>query len=161
MQSEKKAKQKPVQQPIDSRMSIGGHPVHPTLIHFPVALLLAAVLSDAAFLYTEDPFWARGSIWLIGLGALGGWVAGAVGLIDLVTVRDIRRLITGWNHAILAVVMLSVASFNWMIRLDDMVGFIKPWGIYLSFLTALMILLASLAGGQLVYEHGVGVSIDT
>lgn len=155
------AKKQSVQQPIDSRMAIAGHPIHPTLIHFPVALLLAAVLSDGAFFYTHDPFWARGSVWLIGLGVAGGWVAGTVGLIDLLTVKRIRLLITAWNHAILAVVMLSIASFNWMIRIEDAQGFIYPWGIYLSLLTAVMILLASLAGGQLVYEHGVGVSVDT
>lgn len=155
------AKEKEAPQPIDSRMAIGGHPIHPTLVHFPVALLLAAVLSDGAFIYTGDPFWARGSIWLIGLGVVGGSVAGAVGFVDLLTVKRIRRLITAWNHSILAVMMLSVASLNWLIRFDDAQVFIKPWGIYLSLLTAFMILLASLQGGQLVYEHGVGVSVDS
>jgi uncharacterized membrane protein len=146
--------------PIESRISFHGHPIHPTLVHFPVALLLSAVLSDAAFIYTGDYFWARGSIWLIGIGALGGWVAGLVGLIELLLTRPIRHLITGWNHGILAVMMLSLASFNWMIRLEDIVLLLNPWGLYMSLLTAAMILVTSVHGGHLVYEHAVGVNVD-
>lgn len=145
---------------IESRMSIAGHPIHPTLIHFPVAMLLAATATDAAHIFTGDYFWARGSIWLVGIGALGGWFAGLVGLIDLLTVRDIRRLITAWNHAILAVVMLSVATFNWMLRLDNPALHLYPLGFSMSLLTTVMILLTSMQGGQLVYEHGVGVDIE-
>lgn len=145
---------------IVSRMSIKGHPIHPALIHFPVALLLAATATDGAYIYTGDFFWARASLWLIGVGALGGWVAGSVGLIDLVAERAIRRLITGWNHAILAVLLLSLATFNWTLRVDEPALLLQPWGIYLSLLTAFMILVTSVQGGQLVYEYGVGVSVD-
>ncbi|BBI51790.1 hypothetical protein HORIV_42110 [Vreelandella olivaria] len=39
----------------------------------------------------------------------------------------IRRLITGWSHAIVAVVMLSLASLNWLLRFNDPSA-ILPWG---------------------------------
>lgn len=145
---------------IRSRISIAGHPVHPTMVHFPIALLLAGFASDAAYFFTTDFFWARASLWLIGVGALGGWVAGSVGLLELIISHPLRYLITAWNHAILAVVMLSLATFNWMIRYEHATELILPWGIYLSLLTSALILLTSLLGGQLVYEHGVGVNVD-
>lgn len=145
---------------IESRMSIKGHPIHPTMIHFPVAALLALLATDLAYIYTEDFFWARLGLWLAGIGALGGWLAGLVGLIDLLTVRAIRRLITAWNHALLAVIMLSLASFNWLLRIDDAAAMIVPAGVYISGLTTLMIIITGIQGGHLVYEHGVGVNIE-
>lgn len=61
-------------EPILSHMAIRGHPLHPMLIHFPVAALLGLVATDLAYLFSGDYFWARASLWLAGVGALGGWI---------------------------------------------------------------------------------------
>ncbi len=148
----------PTPQPILSRAALAGHPLHPMMIHFPVAALIGLVCADGAFVYTDDPFWARSSVWLAGVGALGGWVASLAGLVDLLTVKRIRRLITAWGHALIAVMMLSLATLNWMLRLGDNPGaLIMPWGLGISLLTAAFIALAAYLGGRLVYEHAVGV----
>lgn len=145
---------------INSRMAVHGHPIHPMLIHFPVAALLGLIASDLAYVVSDDYFWARASLWLAGIGALGGWISGLAGLIDLVSVRQIRRLITAWCHAILAVMLLSLASLNWLFRLDAAQVNILPWGLYLSLLTGVLIAAASYLGGRLVYEHAVGVEVE-
>jgi uncharacterized membrane protein len=137
-----------------------GHPIHFMLIHFPVAALLGLVATDAAYFITMDLFWARAGLWLAGVGALGGAISGLIGLIDLIIVARLRMLITGWCHAILAVMMLSLASFNWLLRLDNVATYILPWGAYVSVLTAILIFLTSILGGRLVYEYGVGVDIS-
>ncbi|MDP2249092.1 MAG: DUF2231 domain-containing protein [Hydrogenophaga sp.] len=147
--------------PILSRAAIAGHPVHPMLIHFPVATLMALAGTDAAYLYGGDPFWARAGLWLAGVGALGGWTASVAGIVDLLSVAQIRRLITAWGHALMAVMMLSVATLNWRLRLGDDPGlYVMPWGMGLSLLTAAFIALASYLGGRLVYENAVGVHTD-
>lgn len=146
---------------IDSRMAIAGHPIHPTLIHFPVAALLGLVATDAAYFFTEDFFWARAGFWLCTVGAFGGWLSGTVGLIDLVIVRSIRELITAWNHGVLAIMMLSLATFNWLLRWHDPAVHILPWGAYMSCITAATIVATSLLGGQLVYEHAIGVDVES
>lgn len=145
---------------INSRMAIRGHPIHPMLIHFPVAALLGLIATDLAYIFSGDYFWARASLWLAGIGALGGWVSGFAGLIDLLSVSQIRRLITAWCHAILAVMLLSLASLNWLFRLDTADVNILPWGLYLSLLTGVLIASASYLGGRLVYEHAVGVEVE-
>lgn len=150
---------KPRQRSIKSRASLAGHPLHPVMIHFPVAALMALVASDLAFWYTNDPFWMRTGLWLAGVGAFGGWIASTAGIIDLVTVARIRRLITGWSHAIVAVVMLSLASLNWLLRFNDPSA-ILPWGLAISLVTAALIALTGWLGGQLVYEHAVGVEVE-
>lgn len=145
---------------IISRMSLAGHPIHPMLIHFPVAALIALIGVDLAYITTDDYFWARAGVWLSGVGAFGGWVSGLVGLIDLVTVARIRRLITAWCHATLAVMLLSLASLNWLLRFGEPEAHIWPWGLYVSGLTGLLIGVTSYLGGQLVYERAVGVDIE-
>lgn len=147
------------EQTIRSRAALGGHPLHPMMIHFPVAALFGLVASDLGYLLSGDPFWARASLWLAGVGAFGGWLASIAGLVDLFSVRRIRRLVTGWCHAILAVMMLSLASLNWLQRYLAAEQ-ILPWGLYLSLLTALLIGLAGWLGGRLVYEHAVGVDVE-
>jgi uncharacterized membrane protein len=148
-------------EPILSRAAIAGHPVHPMLIHFPVAALIALVAADVAYVFGGDPFWARAGLWLAGVGALGGWLASIAGLIDLLSVAGVRRLVTAWGHAIMAVMMLSLATLNWRARLGDDPGqYVMPWGLGLSLLTAAFIALAAYLGGRLVYENAVGVHTD-
>lgn len=149
-----------MQEPIMSKMTLGGHPIHPMLIHFPVAALMGLVATDVAYLISDDYFWARASLWLAGVGALGGWVSGTVGLIDLIAVPRIRRLITAWCHATLAVMLLSLASLNWLYRVGNADALIWPWGLYISLLTAALIAVTSNLGGKLVYERAVGVDIE-
>ena len=146
--------------PIHSRAAIFGHPLHPVMIHFPVAALIALIGTDAAWILTGDGFWARAGLWLAGVGALIGWVSGLAGLVDLVTVRRIRRLITAWSHAILAVLLLSLASFNWLLRVGDPQAHIVPWGISVTLLTAALIAVTGFLGGRLVYEYAVGVDVQ-
>ncbi|RUO25944.1 hypothetical protein CWE09_04250 [Aliidiomarina minuta] len=144
---------------IESRAALRGHPLHPVLIHFPIAALLMLLASDIAFVFTHDTFWARAGFWLAAVGTVGGAVSGLAGAIDLFTVARIRRLVTAWAHGILAVMLLSLAAFNFMLRLDDMSAYIMPWGLYMSLLTFALVNITGFLGGQLVYEYGVGVDI--
>lgn len=145
---------------ISSKMSIAGHPIHPMLIHFPVAALIGLIAADLAYVLTGDYFWARAGVWLVGVGVVGGWVSGSVGLLDLLLVDKIRRLITAWCHAILAVMLLSLATLNWMLRIGQADAAILPWGLYLSLASGVLIGLTSFFGGQLVYDHAVGVDYE-
>ncbi|CAM5438536.1 MAG: DUF2231 domain-containing protein [Pseudomonas sp.] len=148
---------------ISSNAAIAGHPLHPMMIHFPVAALLGLVPADLAYLWTLDPFWSRAGLWLAGVGAIGGWLASIAGVVDLLSVAQIRRKVTAWCHAILAVMMLSLASLNWLLRYKGIDGGDSDalWGLFLSLLTAVLISLAAFLGGRLVYEHAVGVELDS
>lgn len=144
---------------IPSNAAIAGHPLHPMMIHFPVAALLGLVATDLAFLWTLDPFWWRAGLWLSGVGTFGGWIASTAGLVDLLSVPLIRRKITAWCHALLAVMMLSLASLNWVLRVgSEAADTVVLWGLVLSLLTAGLIALTAFLGGRLVYEHAVAVA---
>ncbi|MGM0570529.1 DUF2231 domain-containing protein [Marinobacter sp.] len=146
--------------PIRSRMALFGHPIHPMLIHFPVAALLGLIGTDIGYAISGDAFWARAGTWLAAIGMLGGWFSGAIGLLDLVLVKAIRRLVIAWCHGIMAVMLLSLATLNWLLRLGDAQALIVPWGLYVSLLSGVMISITSFLGGQLVYDHAVGVASE-
>jgi uncharacterized membrane protein len=147
--------------PIVSRIKVFGHPVHPALIHFPVAALMGLMATDLAYVLTRDDFWARAGLWLAGVGALGGGISGCAGLADLVLVKQIRRLVTAWCHAILAVMLLVLAALNWLLRFSTEADVaIIPWGLYLSLLSGLLMSATGYLGAQLVYEYAIGVDIE-
>jgi uncharacterized membrane protein len=146
-------------EPIISKMAIRGHPIHPAMIHFPVALLILLAGADIAWIFTGDPFWARAALWLSGVGTSTGWAAGLAGLIDLLAVTRVRRLVTGWSHAVLAIMLLSIATLNWQLRIGDAERFIMPWGLYLSLVSVGIIAAAAYLGALLVYEYAIGVDL--
>jgi uncharacterized membrane protein len=56
--------------------------------------------------------------------------------------------------------LLSLATFNWLLRVDAPDIRILPWGVYISLLTALLIAITGIFGGILVYEYAVGVDTE-
>lgn len=139
-----------------SFVAIAGHPIHPMLVTFPIAYLLGAFASDLAFWWTGDIFWARVSIWVIGIGLLMGSLAALAGMLDFMLVREIRRHITSWSHFLAAIMMLALTAANWWMRVPDAAGGVLPWGIFLSGISAGALSFAGWLGGKLVFEHNVG-----
>ena len=144
---------------ISSRASLRGHALHPALIHFPIAFLLILIVTDIVFILTSDPFWAEASFWLTAAGLAFGVLVSLAGAIDVFTVRIIRHIVAAWAHAVLAVMTLSLTTFNLTLRLGDDPGeLINPWGIYVSVLAGILIGITGFLGAQLVFAYGVGVN---
>ncbi len=141
-----------------SRFALAGHPVHPMLILFPIALLLTAFGADVAFAVSRDPFFARAALWLAGAGVLAAMGAASFGLADFLTIERARAHRTGWVHAIGAGTTIVLAGASWLLRFGDPVGAVLPWGLAASGLVAATLLVTSWAGGDLPYRHLVGVS---
>src|SRR3954471_17500016 len=83
-----------------STAAVGGHPIHPMLIPFPIAFLCGALATDLAFWGTGDSFWARNSFWLLAAGLVTGVLAALFGLIDFLTIPRARSLAAAWVHFI-------------------------------------------------------------
>ncbi|TSH90125.1 DUF2231 domain-containing protein [Verticiella sediminum] len=148
---------KPLPSGAPTVVAFARHPLHPMLVTFPIAFLLGGFATDLAYWYSEDPFWARVSLWLIGAGAFMGILAGIAGTVELLWVKEIRRRPASWNHFVLAVMLLATASINWVLRYEDPVGSIVPRGLALSGLGAALVGAAGWLGGKLVFEHQIAV----
>ena len=140
-----------------STAQIGGHPIHPMLIPFPITCLVGAFVTDLLFLSSGDDGFATASHWLIGFGIGTAALAATFGLIDFMGDDRIRRLSHALQHMMANVAAVVVAVINFVIRLDDPAGDIASMGVFLSGATVLILLFSGWRGGDLVYHHKVGV----
>ena len=139
-----------------STASIGGHPIHPMLIPFPITCLVGAFVADLIFLNTGDRGFATASHWLIGFGIGTALLAAVFGLIDFMGDDRIRRLGSAVQHMIANVSAVVVSIVNFVVRLDDPTD-IASLGVYLSGAVVLILLYSGWLGGELVYRHRVAV----
>ena len=97
-----------------SKVRIAGHPIHPMLIAFPVALYVATVVTLLAHVATGDIFWFRVALWSNIGGVVMAAVAAIPGLIDLVSLpRGSRARVTGVRHAafnVLSLVLFAISA---------------------------------------------------
>lgn len=137
---------------------LAGHPIHPMLIPFPIALLVATFASDLVFWGTGDAFWARASFWLLAAALVMSAAAATAGFADFLGNAKIRTMRDAWQHMIGNVVAVVLALVSFILRwsLEPNQG-VLPWGIVLSALIVLILLFTGWKGGSLVYHHRIGM----
>jgi uncharacterized membrane protein len=140
-----------------STASIGGHPIHPMLIPFPITCLVGAFVTDLIFLNTGDRGFATASSWLLGFGIGTAALAAVFGLIDFMGDDRIRRLGHALQHMLANVAAVVVTIINFVIRLDDPASQVSSLGVYLSGAVVLILIFSGWRGADLVYHHKVGV----
>lgn len=134
-----------------------GHPLHPMIIPLPITFLITVLITDIVWWFTGDDFWARVSIWLLGAGVVTGMLAGIVGSIDFFTIKQAREGSSGWIHAVGNIAVIIIAAINWIIRIDALESAILPWGVIMSAIVALLLVITGWYGGELSYRYRIGV----
>ncbi len=142
---------------VPSTVAVVGHPIHPILVQFPIAFLVGALLTDATFWFTHDSFWARASFFLIAAGLVGGFAAALTGMMDFLKIERVRKRTAGWAHMVLNVAVLTFTIFNLVLRWNNHVTAVLPWGIILSIIIAMLLGVSGWYGGELVYRHKISV----
>ncbi|HET6630584.1 MAG TPA: DUF2231 domain-containing protein [Woeseiaceae bacterium] len=140
-----------------STAKIADHPIHPMLIPFPIAFLVAALVSDLLFWALGDAFWASASLYLLGAGIVMALVAALAGFTDFFGDPRIRSLSHAWQHMLGNLLAVAIAIANFFIRLGDPATAILPAGLILSAVVVLILLFTGWRGGDLVYKHRVGI----
>jgi uncharacterized membrane protein len=143
---------------VASKASIAGHPVHPMLIPFPIALLSLVPVTDITFAVTTAPFWASVSYYALWAGLISAGLAAAVGLVDFFGVARVRAVRAGWAHMLISVAIVALALVNLLLRVGDTTEVIVPAGLILSLVVLGLLIATGWYGGELVYRHKVGVS---
>jgi uncharacterized membrane protein len=142
---------------VPSTVAVAGHPIHPILVQFPISFLVGALLTDLVFWFSNDAFWARASYWLIVGGLVGGLAAALTGILDFLRIRRVRQRTAGWAHLILNVSVLVLTTINLLLRLNNPISPILPWGLILSVIVSGLLGLSGWYGGELVYRHKIAV----
>lgn len=139
-----------------STAKIGGHPVHPMLVPFPIVCFIGALVADIVFLNNGDAGWATASRWLLGVGIGMAALAAIAGLTDFMGDQRIRGLSHAVQHMLANVTVVVLEIVNFVLRLgnNDTIGSV---GVYISAVAVLVLVFSGWRGGDLVYKHGIGV----
>ena len=141
-----------------STARIGGHPIHPMLIPFPIASFIGALITDIAYWRTAEMMWSNFSAWLIAGGLVFGGLAALAGLIDFASNRAIRAQRPAWPHVIGNILALALSFINLLVHSRDGWTSVVPLGLMLSALVVVILLFTGWMGWSMVYRYRVGVA---
>jgi uncharacterized membrane protein len=141
-----------------STAKIGGHPIHPMLVPFPIAFFVGAFVTDLVYWRVPDAMWETFSVWLITAGLVMAGFAAIPGLIDFVSNRSIRALKSAWPHVLGNVLALLLSLINAFVHSRDGYTAVVPTGLILSGLVVAILLFTGWMGWEMVYRHRVGVA---
>jgi uncharacterized membrane protein/mono/diheme cytochrome c family protein len=129
---------------------------HPVLVHFPIALILAALLAELLFLVTRSPGLGGASAFCAVLGCLGAAASCVSGWIfaDLEGYRDSHAVMFVHRWGGIAATALSALAVLLLLRARKREGSRLPYLLVLLLCAALVSLVGHY-GGVLVYgeEH--------
>lgn len=142
----------------------GGVPLHPALVHFPIACWTAALGLELLALATGDAGWWRAGAVALAAGSLTGLAAMAAGLLEYAALAERPRLARlAERHMLLAGLAWTCFTADWLWRqsLAAPGPPAVPWPalglLALSGGGFVLLVAAGHAGARLVYRHGVGI----
>jgi len=142
---------------ITSSVAIAGHPIHPAIVLFPIAFLVGAAGTDIGYWLTRDPFWARASVWLIGVGFAAGILAAITGFSEFFKVKRVRERSAGWLHMGGNVAVMVLSLINLLLRQGNPAEPIVYTGLAISVVVATLLGITGWYGGELSFRHKIGV----
>lgn len=139
-----------------STARIGGHPIHPMIIPFPIVCFVGTFVTDIAFSRNHDLGWATASHWLLIVGLVMAALAAITGLTDFFGDKRIQGG-DAIKHMLANVTAVVLELVNLLLRLGNP-DFIPSVGVYISGIVVLILLYSGWMGGELVFRHGIGVA---
>ena len=138
-----------------TKASVGGHPIHPMLIPFPIGLLVFSLVADVIFRAGwGGPVWNDVAYYTMLGGIVGALLAAVPGLIDYtVTTGRARRVAQA--HLVLNLLVVAVYVASAWLRTTGPIEATLP--VWLSAVGAVVLGVSGWLGGDLVYVHGVGM----
>ncbi|MFO1144008.1 MAG: DUF2231 domain-containing protein [Amaricoccus sp.] len=144
--------------PAPPTAAIAGHPLHATLVPFPIVCFTLALVTDVLYSRTANMMWQNFSAWLLFAGLVVGGFAALFGLIDLLARGSVRRRRGAWVHGIGNLVVLVLAFFNNLVHAADGWTAVVPDGLVLSAATVLVLIATVWLGRAMVFRDAIGVS---
>ena len=137
-------------------MKVLGHPVHPMLIPFPIALWIFSLASDLIYLFGfGGPVWKDIALYTMVGGIIGGLAAAIPGYIDYRSLGDPVIVRLAQMHMVINVGLIVLFTINACLRILNGTEALLP--VLLSALGVAALSVSGWLGGELVYVQGVAV----
>jgi uncharacterized membrane protein len=144
-------------------LRLGGHPLHPALVHFPVVCWTAAPVLDGVYFLTQAPVFWQAAYICLAIGVVMGLLAICAGLMDLMTIasdhpaepvaqRHMLLMGSAWSLYVLVLVLHPLHGEPTPQQLWTDFG--------LSLAGFLLLAAGAYAGARLVYDFGIGRNPD-
>ena len=140
-------------------LRLGGHPLHPALVHFPVVCWTAAPVLDALCLLRRDLVFWQVSFWVLAVGVVMALLTMTAGFIDLLAIPTGHPAqAAGQRHMLLVASAWCVYTVDLVVRpLHDAPSQLQLWvALGLSLGGFALLAAGAYAGAQLVYDFGIG-----
>lgn len=135
------------------------HPLHPALVHFPIACWSLAAAADFVSLFFGTTTW-RWTDGLLAIGCVTALVAMVAGLVEVVRIADevdaMRDVIIHAGAMIAALLLFAIRLMQGPYGLQPVAPNTLSFVLDAAGFIALFI--GGWCGGRLVYVHGVGRS---
>lgn len=133
-----------------------GHPLHPALVHFPVACWTLATGADYASLWFGRAAW-QWSAGLLTVGCAIAVIAMIAGLVELVRIPEGRAMRDAYLHMGAMLIAFSLFTARLLLRLDHLRPLAPDWiSLSLDAGGFTFLIAGGWLGAKLVYHHGVG-----
>lgn len=150
-----------------SKARIAGHPVHPMVVAFPIALFTATVGALLAFIGTRDTFWYRAAMTAGAAGVTMALLAAIPGAIDLAALpKDSRARRAGIKHAGMALVTVGIFAASTLLMAHSWTTKTMVDGVWeldatlplaVGVVGMVTLVIAGSLGWMLVQTHHVGI----
>lgn len=124
------------------------------LVQFPAVCFTLTLVTDVLYRQTENLMWHDFSSWLLFAGLVFGGLAVLTGIVDMVMTPGLRSSRAFWTYALCGLVVLLLAVINSLVHAGDGWTGIVPWGLALSALTVVAMVVTSWVGRSLPFRRG-------
>lgn len=138
-------------------MNAARHPLHPALVHFPVACWSLATIADLASPWLGQPAWWLAGV-LLAIGTVAALAAMLAGLYEFARIPEgSPALADAHRHMLLAMTAWVLYAASLLLRLQGTTLVAPPWPALAASVAGFLCLGATgWLGGKLVYQHRIG-----
>jgi uncharacterized membrane protein len=144
-----------------SKASIAGHPIHPMLIPFPLALWATSFVVDVIYYFLRHATLLVIAKFMIAAGCIGAIAAAIPGIVDWLSIKngDVKK-VANWHARlnITALVVFAISLFLRMGRYGEFVGRKLTIPFLLSLVGVILITISGWLGGELVFRYRMGTT---
>ena len=147
-----------------SKIKLLGHPLHPMLVAYPIALYTATLVAFIISAARGDPFWFRvavvaniGGVIMAALAAVPGFVDWAMGIPNDSPAKGhgLRHMLLNVIALVLFIINAVVHASQWNAAHPD-----KAWGIVLAVVGVLCTVGAGFFGWTMIQDDHVGIALS-
>lgn len=135
------------------------HPLHPLLVHFPIALFTLTLVLDLVSHAFEGQGLTRAAFYSLAAALVGSLLAAIPGFVDYTEIRDdCHAKRTATAHMMLNLVMLALYAASFGLRWKHLDAPSTPvLALLVSLAGFITLSFSGYLGGRLVYDDGIGV----